>query len=205
MSALAIVLVVYVAIGMAKLSYVLYGGSAGKDVDRHNARLFDQVRAGGPLAILIGMAAEILLWPYGIYLGYHVVRQMSLERRSRLARAEQRCKGELRAIGQRPPEHFISNLRQREVALDSPELQRAIANGEDFFSVVPAPPGEDPAKLAAQFPRLDYPPKDLLELRALLDKAYNNPEGRATPSEELKAKIARDVREALDREDEELG
>jgi hypothetical protein len=129
MSALAIVLLVYIGIGMAKLSYVLYGRSAGKEIDRHNARLFGQVLDAGSLAILIGIAAEILLWPYGIYLGYHVVRQMSLERRSRLARAEHRCRGNLSQVAEGmirmgPPSSF-QGLTIRGIEEDSPELRRA--------------------------------------------------------------------------------
>jgi hypothetical protein len=178
MSALAIVLLVYIGIGMAKLSYVLYGRSAGKDIERHNARLFGQVRDAGSLAILIGIAAEILLWPYGIYLGYHVVRQMSLERRKGRARVEYRCSRNLSQAAEGmirigPPSLF-QGLTECTRSEESPELARAAEEA------------------------------DLDDLRDALNKLEKNaqPGTDMGLSEETKKRIARQVQRELGPHDE---
>lgn len=94
MNGLAIVLLAYVWLGMARLGLILYCRRF-KDVRQHNDRLLERVREAGPAAILIGMAVEVLGWPYGLYLGYHIVLKIRKEKMRSVARRQNECKRDL--------------------------------------------------------------------------------------------------------------
>src|SRR4029077_21052164 len=120
MSGFAIVLFVYIALGMGRLGYILYGRMS-KDVEQWNAALFRTVAEAGPAAMAIGMLMEIALWPYGLYLGVRIVRKLARERRERIARRES-------YLVAPPPEVETSSefLTLSDQAPMTPELRREI-------------------------------------------------------------------------------
>jgi hypothetical protein len=94
---LAIVLLVYVVLGMARLALILYI-RLSRRIQDWNDKLFDAARMAGPLSYAGVIVAEILLWPYGLYLGYHLVLEMKRAQRREMKYREKCARETLAAL-----------------------------------------------------------------------------------------------------------